>query len=444
MNRGLSKFDPRTQGFENYSSADGLPGDDLTGWDACFKSPTGEMFFGGFAGAVAFRPDHISDSAYIPRVVLTEFRLASGSVRIGPSSPLQKSITEARDLTLTHSQHFFTIEFSALSFLSPETNRYRYKMERSDSAWHEVGSQERVVNYDGLAAGVYEFRVEGATSRGAWSEPGVTLRIEILPAWWATTWFRLIVAASILILLGWLYRLRLHQQARQFNIRLEGRVAERTRIARELHDTMLQSFQGVMMMFHTLTFILDRPSEARERLKGLLEMGQEAIREGRDAVRGMRSSTDIKNDLARAVAAVGERLAAEQNAQSPVDFHVAVEGESRDLHPILRDEVYRIVSEATCNAFRHSGAGRIAIEICYDKKQLQVRVRDNGKGIDPKVLDGGGREGHYGLPGMQERAKLAGGRLTVRSKVDSGTDVELTIPASIAYAKLSAPRGSIS
>src|SRR6202008_908201 len=107
---------------------------------------------------------------------------------------------------------------------------------------------------------------------------------------------------------------------------------------------------------------------------------------------------------------------------SAVDFRVVVEGESRDLHPILRDEAYRIASEATRNAFRHSGARRIEIEICYDDRHLRLSVLDDGKGIDPKVLDGGAREGHYGLPGMKERAKIAGGKLTVRSKLDSGTE----------------------
>src|SRR5262249_6084180 len=154
--------------------------------------------------------------------------------------------------------------------------------------------------------------------------------------------------------------------------------------------------------------------------------------EGRNAVRGMRLSTVTKNDLACALATLGERLAGEQNTQSPVDFRVAVEGEARDLHPILRDEVHSIASEATDNAVRHSGAGKIEVEICYDKKQLRVRVKDNGKGIDPQVLAVGGREGHYGLPGMRERAKLSGGNLIIRSRLDSGTEIELSIPASIA------------
>jgi len=266
----------------------------------------------------------------------------------------------------------------------------------------------------------------------------------IAPAYYQSTWFRLLFVAALLSLFYAFHRIRMHQQARQFNIRLEERVAERTRIARDLHDTMLQSFQGVMMKFYALNFILDRPAEARKKLEGLLEEGQQAIDEGRDAVRGMRSSTVVQNDLARALAVVGERLAAEQNAQNPVDFRVVVEGESRDLHPILRDEVYRIASEATCNAFRHSGAKRIEIEIFYDKKQLRVRVQDNGKGINPQVLDGGGRAGHYGLTGMRERAKLAGGKLAVRSRLGSGTEVELTIPAMIVYSKSSAPSPSIS
>jgi signal transduction histidine kinase len=224
--------------------------------------------------------------------------------------------------------------------------------------------------------------------------------------------------------------------ARRFiELRLEERVVERLRIARELHDTMLQSFQGIILHLHSLTFILDRPAEVREKLESLMEIGSRAIDEGRDAVQGMRISTVVQNDLASAITTVGERLAAEQNAQNPAKFQVLVVGRSRNLHPMLRDEVYRIVSEATRNAFQHSGATRIDVEICYADRQLRVSVVDNGKGIDPKLLDGDGRGGHFGLPGMRERAKLAGGKLTVRTQLDCGAEVELTIPASLAYAK---------
>jgi signal transduction histidine kinase len=173
-----------------------------------------------------------------------------------------------------------------------------------------------------------------------------------------------------------------------------------------------------------------------------LEQGQQAINEGREVVQGLRSSTVIANDLARALTTLGEELAAKQDSHNPVAFQVEVEGETRDLHPILRDEVYRIACEALRNAFQHSGAARIDVGIHYDDRQFRVRIRDNGKGIDPKVLDAGGREGHYGLPGMHERAELAGGRLVVRSGVNSGTEAAITIPAARAYAKSRSPRRS--
>jgi signal transduction histidine kinase len=224
--------------------------------------------------------------------------------------------------------------------------------------------------------------------------------------------------------------------ARRFiELRLEERILERLRIARELHDTLLQSFQGMLLQLHSLNSMLDRPAEARAKLERLMEIGSQAIDEGRDAVQGMRLSTVVRNDLANAIAAVGERLAAEQIAQKPVNFRVLIEGKSRNLHPIFRDEVYRIASEATRNAFQHSGATRIDVEICYGDRQLRVRIEDNGKGIDPKLLDGDGRGGHFGLSGMRERAQLAGGKLAVRTKLDCGTEIELTIPASLAYAK---------
>lgn len=249
----------------------------------------------------------------------------------------------------------------------------------------------------------------------------------------------LCVAAFLAVLWG-LCQFRLRQLARQFNIRLEERVNERTRIARDLHDTMLQTFQGVLPKFYGLSVMLaDRP-EAQQKLEGLLEEQRQVINEGREAVLGLRSSTVIANDLARAFTTLGAELAVKQDIHNPAAFQVEVEGETRDLHPILRDEVYRIACEALRNAFQHSDAARIEVSIHYDDRQFRVCVRDNGKGIDPKVLDAGGREGHYGLPGMQERAKLAGGRLVVRSRVNSGTEAEIIIAAALAYAKSRSPR----
>src|SRR5262249_49126056 len=171
---------------------------------------------------------------------------------------------------------------------------------------------------------------------------------------------------------------------------------------------------------------------------------REAITEGRDAVQGLRTSTVISNDLARAITAFGEGLADDPSCQGSPDFQVQVEGTSRDLAPLVREEVYRIGGEALRNAFRHAQAERIEVEIRYDRRQLRVRIRDNGKGIDPKILSEGGRPGHQGLPGMQERAKLVGGKLAVWSELGSGTETELTIPASGAYTKPAVARQSMS
>jgi signal transduction histidine kinase len=275
--------------------------------------------------------------------------------------------------------------------------------------------------------------VSACNNSGVWNEAGTFLDFAIDPAYYQTTWFRLSCVAAFLALLGALYQLRMRQVARQFNMRLEERVSERTRIARELHDTLLQSFQGVLMKFYAVTNLIpSRPAEAQKTLESVIEQARRAVTEGRDAVLGLRSAAVGTNDLALAISTLGEELAADQTENCP-EFHVQVDGAPRDLAPLVRDEIHRIASEALRNAFRHAHAGRIEVEIRYDQRQLRLLVRDNGKGIDPKVLSGGGRAGHYGLPGMHERAKLAGGKLALRSELDSGTEAELIIPASVAY-----------
>ena len=147
----------------------------------------------------------------------------------------------------------------------------------------------------------------------------------------------------------------------------------------------------------------------------------------------------MANDLANAINTLGEELAKSEINQNSAVFHVEVEGTPQNLHPILRDEVYRIAGEALRNALKHAQAQRIEVEIRYDKRQFGLRVRDDGKGIDPKHLNEDGRAGHYGLEGMRERANLMGGKLAVWSELDSGTEVELRIPASRAY-KISSAR----
>jgi signal transduction histidine kinase len=222
----------------------------------------------------------------------------------------------------------------------------------------------------------------------------------------------------------------------QFEMTLDARVSERTRIARDLRDTHLQSFQGVLPRFQAAIYKLpEHPTDARETLEAAVDQASQAITEGRDAVQGLRTSTVEKNDLAMAIRGVAEELSSVDSHQSSPAFQVAVQGPPRNLHPILRDEVYRIAAEALRNAFRHAQAQQIEVELRYDEKNFTLRIRDDGRGIHRELLSGEGREGHFGLHGMRERAKLVGGDLAIWSEADSGTEVELSIPASRAYTK---------
>ncbi|MGA8596597.1 MAG: two-component regulator propeller domain-containing protein [Bryobacteraceae bacterium] len=433
-NNGLSSFDPQSQRFQNFSAADGLPGPDLTGWGACYESPSGEMFFGGFSGATAFYPSRIVNSSFVPRTVLTDFRLSGNPVPIGSGSPLKQSITYTDTITLSHQQNIFSIEFSALSYFNAETNRYRYKLDGLDNRWHEVGSDQRIANYTTLPASTYFFEVQGATSRGKWSEPGARLRIEILPAWYQTFWFRGICVLAFLVLLWSIYQLRLNQLERQFNTALEARVDERIRIARELHDTLLQSFNGLLLRFQAVSNLLPaRPEEAKRRVDSAIEQASNAIAEGRDAVHELRSGGLTTVDLAQSISNFGKELLSHSTGEALPEFRAQVEGTPRKLNPIVRDEAYRIAAEALRNAMRHARARRIEVEIRYDDQHLRLRIRDDGKGIDPSVLDSERTAGHWGLRGMRERAKVVGGKLDVWSKLDSGTEVEFTVPGSVAY-----------
>jgi len=446
-NNGVASFDKQTEAVRSYSSADGLPGPDLTGWGACFRSQTGELFFGGFSGAVAFYPaaamsyPQVSpDDPHAPAVVLTEFRLSGHPVEIGPGSPLSKSISHTTQLTLSQAQSNFSLAFSALSYVTPNTNRYRYKLEGLDEAWHEVGSDERLATYTTVPAGTYTFRLQAATRRGQWSVPGVALRIKILPPIWRTAWF-LTVCAALIALSAWmLYIARIKRLAYQFNLRLEERVHERTRIARELHDTLLQSLHGLMLRFQaTYNMLPSKPMEAKQALKIAMDCAAEAITESRDAVQELRRRSLGSTDLLQALTALGDEFAAtyaaNDDGKDAVKYRVVLEGSPRSLQPLLRDDVYRIVREAVGNAFRHARANLIEVEVRYDPRMLRLRARDDGIGIDPRILARGRNDGHWGLPGMRERADAIGVQIDLWSELGSGTEIEIRVPATVAYVK---------
>src|SRR6266446_6831168 len=385
------------------------------------KTPDGKLWFPPWDGVSVVDPHHIPFNNVPPPVHIENITADDKSYPLSNGVHLPAQI---RNLD---------IDYTALSLVVPEKVRFRVKLEGQDKDWRELVNV-RHVEYTNLPPKHYRFRVLACNNSGVWNEEGATLDFVIPPAWYQTKWFLAACVVAFLAMVWGMHELRVWQLAYQFNMRLEERVSERIRIARDLHDTLLQSFQGLMLHFQTVIDLLPgRPAEARKTLEIAIDRADQAIAEGRDAVQGLRTSTVETNDLASAVRILGEELRAEGTNQNSALFEMEVEGTPRNLHPIIRDEVYRITGEALRNAFRHARAQRIEVEILYGERWLRLRVRDDGKGIDPKLLSGDGLAGHYGLHGMRERAKLVGGKLTVWSKVDSGTEVELSIPGSTAY-----------
>lgn len=248
------------------------------------------------------------------------------------------------------------------------------------------------------------------------------------PPFWRTWWFRLSLVLVALFALFALFRWRMHQLQSELTLRFEERLAERTRIAQDLHDTLLQGLVSASMQLHVANDHLANDSPAKPLVGRVMQLMGQVIDEGRDAVRGLRSSGGNADGLETAFSRVGQEFGNDQVN----DYRVIVEGTPRDLHPIIRDEAYRIGREALANAFRHSQAGKIEVELEYSTKHLRILVRDDGAGIDQDVLQTG-KDGHWGLTGMRERAENIGARLKVWSRANAGTEVELLIPSNIAF-----------
>jgi ligand-binding sensor domain-containing protein/signal transduction histidine kinase len=384
------------------------------------KSTDGRLWFLTLDGVSVIDPRHLPVNKLPPPVHIEQITAdrkkfdATSNLRLPPL---------IRDLE---------IDYTALSLVAPEKIRFRVKLEGRDRDWKDMGN-ERKAFYDDLPPRNYRFRVAACNNSGVWNEAGASFDFSIDPAYYQTAWFQASCVAAFLGLLWVLYRYRLHQIAHQFNTRLD----ERARIARDLHDTLLQSFQGVVFRFQAVRNMLPRrPEEAMLALDGALERTDQAIAEGRDAIQGLRSSTKVTNELAQAVTALGNEMsremASQDSASNSARFHVVVEGPPRDLHPILRDDVYGIAREAVRNAFRHAQARNIEADITYNGSLFRLRIRDDGNGIDPGIV-AEGRTGHYSVQGMRERARRIGGKLDVWTGTGAGTEIELSIPGSIAY-----------
>ena len=414
--------------YDLFDIQDGLPGYAQQGEDAtAVAGADGRLWFATNHGVAWIDPDHLFRNRIPPHVVIRSV-LADQRVYQG-----------AGPIELPEATRSVRIDYTALSLTAPERIRFRYKLDGADDTWRD-GGNERSVRYANLRPGHYTFRVIASNNDGVWNDVGATVTFALRPALYQTPWFLVLAAGACLGLLWLLLWARLRQatdrQRKRLEQRMEDRLEERTRIARELHDSLLQGFQGLMFRLQAVRQLLpERPGEAAKSLDCALEVGDQAIGAGRDAVQNLRSSTFDDRDLPDSLGALGAELSVGLAATARPQYRVVLEGRPRDLIPVVRDEAYRIVREAVCNAYRHADAKHIEIEVTFGDADLTLRVRDDGIGVDPLILRRGQRAGHWGLPGMRERSKSFGGRLDVWSERNAGTEVELRISGRIAYAQ---------
>lgn len=407
-----------------YDFLDGLPGAPQHEFrsSTAIQATDGRLWFATDNGLTWIDPMHLSKNTLPPPVAITALNAEQKQYGVSGVIRLPRGTTTLR------------IEYTGLSFSIPERVRFRYKLEGLDKDWHDGGNRREAV-YNNLGPGPYQFRIIAANNDGVWNEEGSRLIFSIAPLWFQTIWFRLLCVAAFGFVVWGIYQIRVRQIEQQFNLGLEARVHERTRIARELHDTLLQSLHGLMFEFQAARNMFRRnPEQAMQALDEAILGTEEAITESRDAIQNLRSEPLGDRDLAESLTANCQELAASHNGSGPVPkFHIIVEGERRNLAPTLQEDVYSIAREVLRNAFRHSEAQRIETEIRYGVREFRLRVRDDGKGIGPAVLEKGGKAGHWGLSGMRERAEQIGAQLSLWSQCGAGTEVQLTLPASAAY-----------
>ncbi|WP_052517658.1 sensor histidine kinase [Archangium violaceum] len=404
--------------YELFDFLDGLPARPtlLRPLPTAVAGDDGRLWFATSNGVVWIDPQRITRNPMPPPVSILAVR-ADGR-RYAPAS----------DVTLPIHPANLEIDYTALSLSIPERVRIRYRLEGVDEHWQDVGTR-RTAYYGNLAPGRYRFQVIASNNDGVWNERGASLELVVPPAVHQTWWFRTLCVAAGFLLLWLLYLLRLRQLTAKMRGRLEERHAERERIARELHDTLLQSVQGLVLRLQAVAEQLPAHEPARQAMEKALDRADQVLAEGRDRVMELRSSIHADRDLSDALVQVGEELAED----IPASFRLIVEGVPRELDAAVQVEIFLIGREALLNAFQHAGGTAVEAELHYDSDELRVRIRDDGAGVAPEILEMGGRPGHWGLAGMHERAARIGATLQVWSQTNAGTEVELKVPAAIIY-----------
>jgi len=338
-----------------------------------------------------------------------------------------KSVPMQNGLRLPPNLHTLQFDYTALSFVAPQKVRFRYRLEGHDTNWQDAGTRREAL-YNDLPPGSYLFHVIGSNNDGVWNDQGASFGFVVTPAIYQRTPFKVALAALACVFLWGLYLMRVANLTEKVRARLTERINERERIARELHDTLLQSVQGLTLLFDRVMAQMPVHDPNREMLGRALDRADEVLVEGRNRVGDLRFERETPQSLADAI----KEAATEILRESSISFRLEAVGSMRLLNSALREEAYRIGREALLNASRHAGASQVEVTLVYERTCFRMIIHDNGSGIPTDVLEGG-RSGHYGLSGMRERAHHIGGELCIGNRNGNGTEVRLSLPAKLAY-----------
>jgi signal transduction histidine kinase/ligand-binding sensor domain-containing protein len=319
------------------------------------------------------------------------------------------------------------INYAVLSFANPKRVAMRYKLEGYDADWIDPGARRQAF-YTNLPPGEYRFRVIAANNEGVWNRTGATLVFEVPPTFFQSRWFFGICLAIGLALLWLLYRLRVRQLAHSIRIRLEERLSERERIARELHDTLLQSVQGLILRFQSVANRMPSEEQTRIQLDTALKRADDIVVDGRNRVRNLRPS-DPHDNLQDLI----QDLVDDAGFDPPIPVRVVVEGKARPVDPLVSEEIRRIAGEALFNVARHAQANAVDAIISFAAQTLSVQIRDDGVGIPADVVEAGRKADHFGLIGMRERAERIGAALSIASEPGKGSEITIVMPARLAF-----------
>jgi len=414
-------------GFERFDAQHGLRGvaPQLRPFPSLRLAADGKLWIATGNSVAVADPRHLYRNPLAPPVVL----------RTAAAKEVLHDVEQRRTLSLPERSDSLRLSFTALSLSIPERVRFRYRLVGLDRDW-QTPVERRAVSYTNLAPGSYRFELAAANEDGVWSPDPAVLAIEIRPAFVQTGWFTLLLAAAAALLLYLAYRWRVRIISRRLQERHRAQLEERSRIARSLHDTLLQSVQGVILSFNAHALRLPAGSPERGKLDGSLRLAWDLVREARDQIMGLRASA-APDDLRLALHTYGKDLA----QYGGYDFALRRVGRIRLLRPQVHDELYAIGREALFNAARHAQPRQVLLELDYGPDAFTLSVRDDGRGLDPGASDAEALPDHWGVRGMHERARDLDAAFHLASAPGEGTTVTVTLAAGLAYQAAAAPAG---